>query len=210
MVEIDPADQEWKENYRIMTTSVLPRPIGWISTRSADGTDNIAPFSHFNTVCPSPPVIMFSAGDREGGELKHTAQNAIETEEFAFNLVTESLAEQMDNSSASLDEGESEFEFAGIERAACERISVPRVAESPVCMECTLYDARRVYGNMMVEGEVTYFHIDDALLVDGKIDMHKVDAIGRLGGPFYTNIEIMDLTREFYSESASGDGTTES
>lgn len=195
-MEIDPETSDPSEIYRLMTSVVVPRPIGWISTVSEDGTDNLAPYSYFNAVSSSPAVLMFSAGTHDG-ERKDTPTNAIESGEFVFNLVTEAVAKEMDETSASLPTGESEFEAAGIERAESTVVEPPRVAAAKASFECTLYDSMQVYDNTMVLGEVRYAHVDDDLLTDGKPDSLKIDAVGRLGGPYYTSLDVMDLQRGY-------------
>lgn len=209
MVEIDPADCTWDESYRIMTSVVVPRPIGWISTVDERGHDNLAPYSHYNNVCAGPPVVMFSSGRLVDGSMKDSSRNAIDVGEFAVNVVTESVARSMDESSAYLPREESEFDFADIERADCERISPPRVADAAVCLECSLFDYHEVYNNVMVLGEVEYVHVDDRLLTDGRIDARKVDAVGRLGGPYYTDAERIDLERNHYDTPNFFDDDTE-
>lgn len=195
-MEVYPDACDWDQLYRLVTTAVIPRPIGWISTCDADGADNLAPFSSFNYVSHQPIVLMFTAGPRDGGELKDTPRNAIENEEFVFNLVTEPLAEQMNRTSEALEPGVSEYDFAGVERAESVTVDPPRVAAADISFECRLYDVYRFeHGRVMILGEVTYIHIDHSLLSDGEVDALKVDAVGRLGGPYYTGVDVMDLRR---------------
>lgn len=194
-MELDLRNQDSSGIYRLVTSTVIPRPIGWISTRSPDGVDNLAPFSYFNAVSSSPPVVMFSAG-RMNGDLKDTPRNALASEVFVYNLVTESLAPQMDKTSASIESTESEFETAGIDRAEAVTVDAPRVKNAPVSFECLLYDSMQIYENTVIFGEVVYIHLADKLLTNGRIDTRTIDAVGRLGGPFYTAIDIMDLQRE--------------
>lgn len=195
-MELDPAEYDTNEVYRIITGIVVPRPIGWVSTLSADGTANLAPYSYFNAVSSYPPVVMFSAGSRDGRR-KDTAQNALETEEFVVNLVTEPIAEQMDMTSASLEPTESEFEFADLTPAKSVTVESPRVQEAAVNLECTVFDSLQVYENTVVLGEVKYLHVADELFTDGSLDATKVNAVGRLGGPYYTSIDRMDLERMY-------------
>lgn len=193
-MELDPREHDRSDVYRIVTSTVVPRPIGWISTRTEDGVDNLAPYSYFNAVSSYPPVVMFSAGSVDG-ERKDTPRNAIESGAFVYNLVTEPFGEEMDETSARVDPEEDEFETAGVERAEAVTVDAPRVAEAAVSFECELYDSLQVYENTVVLGEVTYVHVDDEILTDGKVDSRKIDAVGRLGGPFYTAVDIMDLER---------------
>lgn len=197
MPEFDSAELSGRENGRIMKTAVTPRPIAWVSTVDENGGDNLAPYSSYNYVTSSNPVVVFNATEREDGELKDSARNAIDTGEFVVNVVTEPLAEQMDMTSATLPAGESEFDYADIERGETRRVAPPRVADAAVSMECTLYDTKRVYDKVMVFGEVEYFHVSETVMTDGDIDMRKLDVVGRLGGPYYTGVEIKELTRNY-------------
>lgn len=189
-------DMEPGERARIVKSIVTPRPIAWISTVDGAGAENLAPFSAYNYVSSSPPVVAFSAS-RPGDRWKDTAENALATGEFAVNVVTARLAERMDRTSASLEPGESEFEFAGVERADCEAIAPPRVAGAVATMECRLYDSIRVYDNLVVLGEGVHLHLADEVTTDGRVDARKVDTVGRLGGPLYTVSEPMDFERQF-------------
>lgn len=182
--------------YRTVTSAVVPRPIGWISTRTADGVDNLAPYSYFNAVSSRPPVVAFSGG-RRAGRRKDTPSNAIEAGEFVFNLVTEDVHEAMDATSASHPPDVSEFDAAGIDRAPSVAVDAPRVAEARLHFECEVYDAMDIYDNTVVFGEVVYVRADEAILTEGKLDTRKIDAIGRLGGPFYTSIDITDFRRQY-------------
>ena len=121
MVAIDPSNQAYEENYRTIISATTPRPIGWISTVSSDGIDNLAPFSHFNNLCPSPPVVMFSTGVGDDDELKDTARNALDTGEFVVNVVTEALADQMNRTADEIPSEESEFDCANVTRAESDR-----------------------------------------------------------------------------------------
>jgi flavin reductase (DIM6/NTAB) family NADH-FMN oxidoreductase RutF len=139
---------------------------------------------------------MFSAGKRED-QLKHTTENVLENEEFVFNLVTESIAEQMDQTSANLEKKESEFRFADLTPEECKKISVSRVAESPVSLECILHDSIDIYDNTICFGRVIYAHVDDELMNDGKIDVTKIDSVGRLSGSYYTGIRQLNVERSY-------------
>ncbi|WP_331234106.1 flavin reductase family protein [Natronorarus salvus] len=194
-MELNPTEHNSRTIYRIMTTVTAPRPIAWISSMDSDGNDNLAPYSHYNNVCAAPPVVMFSAGTHRG--LKDTTRNVLETEEFVINAVTTPLVEKMDSTSATLEPGDSEFGWANIAREESTAVSPPRVAESPVHLECILYDSMDVYNNRMILGEVIHIHIDDSLLTEGKVDSQKFDPVGRLGGPYYTETRIMDAQRQY-------------
>ena len=196
MPGFDVAELSGRENARIVKSAVTPRPIAWVSSVDEDGVDNLAPYSTYNYVTADQPVVLFSASKKGNGDLKDSARNAIETGEFVVNIVTEANAAAMDLSSASLPADESEFDDTGLERGETVRVTPPRVATAPVSMECTLYDTKEVYDKVMIFGDVEYFHVSEDVLTDGKIDMAKLDMVGRLGGPYYTGVEIMELTRQ--------------
>ncbi|WP_247730829.1 flavin reductase family protein [Halovivax limisalsi] len=197
MSDHDVSDLSPRERGRIIKTAVSPRPIAWISTRGPDGVDNLAPFSAYNYVSSAEPVVSFSvpAGDRD--ELKDTPRNVLETGEFAVNVATEALAEEMDATSASLSADESEFDFAGVERAPCATIDASRVAGAAVTMECTLYGTMTVHDRLLTLGDVRHVHVDESVQTDGKIDATKLETVGRLGGPYYTDSDPIELERQF-------------
>ncbi len=180
---------------RIVKTAVAPRPIAWISTVSEGGVENLAPFSSYNYVSSSPPVLVFNSSEKEDGELKDTPRNAIDTGEFVVNVVTEDLIEEMDLTAADLPSEESEFAHAELERAPSEAVTPPRVAGAAVSMECTLYDSISVYDRTMVFGEVVRYHVAEEALTGGKIDSRNVTTVGRLGGPYYTTGEPIEFER---------------
>ena len=197
MNEFDAQELAPDENARIIKSAVTPRPIAWISTVDEHGNENLAPFSSYNYVGSSQPVVVFNSPSEASGRMKDTARNALETEEFAVNVVTERLIAEMDRTSASLPVGESEFEYADVERADCRKIAPPRVADAVVTMECTLYDAIEVYEKLMILGDVQHYHISDDVLTDGKVESRKVDTVGRLGGPYYTVGDPIEFERQF-------------
>ena len=184
-MRIDPATHD-RSMYRTMTGAVVPRPIGWISTTSADGADNLAPYSFFNVVTVSPPTLMFAPANSGPDTMKDSARNAIDTGEFVVNVVTEPLVEAMNETSATLPPEESEFDHAGLERAASEKVTPPRVAAAEIAFECAVHDTLDIGVSTVVLGEIVLAHIDDALTTDeGKLDVAEVDAVGRLAGNWY-------------------------
>ena len=191
------ADRTPREIARIVKTAVSPRPIAWIGTADGDGADNLAPYSSYNYVSSREPVVLFNSPNEADGGLKDTPRNALDTGEFAVNVVTEPLLERMDHSAESLPPGESEFDAVGVTRADCRRIDAPRVAEAAVAMECTLYDSLEIHDRLMVLGEVEYVHVDDDALADGRIDQRKLPTVGRLGGPYYTVSDVTEFERQF-------------
>ena len=192
-MKLDPSERP-EAMYRTLSSLVVPRPIGWISTLSSDGQANLAPYSYFNAVTNDPPTVMFSAS-RSEGELKDSPRNAIATGEFVHNLVTADLAETMDATSHA--GTENEFEHVGIETEPAETVDPPRVADAKATLECVVSETLEIGENTLVFGQVQQFHVDDALVIDGDVDASKVDAIGRFGGPYYTGTELLEFTRQY-------------
>ena len=184
-MRVDPDERD--SLYRILAGAVIPRPIAWVSSLSPEGIENLAPYSFFNVVSTSPPVVMFAPADRPDRPdgLSDSARNARETGEFVVNVVTEPLAEAMNATSATLSPTESEFDHAGLERAPAERVAPPRVAAAEVAFECELYEFVEVGSNAMVLGEVVSVYLAESVTTDGKLDVRKVDAVGRLAGSYY-------------------------
>lgn len=172
-----------------ITALVVPRPIGWISTRSKAGIANLAPFSFSNMVSQQPPMMMFCANAHhvDGGD-KDTLKNARETGEFVFNLATYELREQMNRSSATVARDVNEFEVVGLREAPCEFVSAPRVYESPVALECKVVqiislpsDPATGQLNTMTVGQVVGIHVNREIIRDGLIDTNRIRPVARLG-----------------------------
>lgn len=165
---------------------VAPRPIGWISTRSPAGVANLAPYSFFNAVADAPPIVMFASNGFQPHGEKDSADNAVATGAFAANLATWDLREAMNASSVAARPEEDEFALAGLTAEPCRLVAAPRIAESPVCLECRTLQALELPAaeggrNRVVFGEVLGIHIDEAILTDGFVDVAKLKPICRLG-----------------------------
>ncbi|MFV1600953.1 MULTISPECIES: flavin reductase family protein [unclassified Phaeobacter] len=179
---------------------VTPRPIGWISTRAADGTNNLAPYSFFNAVAYEPPQVMFastSAKDDQDGT-KDSVANIAETGVFCVNVVSYALRDAMNASSAALPKGVDEFAHAGLEMAACATIPCGRVAAAPAALECRLTQIVTLPGaaNKVVFGEVVGVHLDDSCLIDGTFDVTRFQPLARLGYRDYSVVrDLFSLTR---------------
>ena len=178
---------------------VAPRPIGWVSTRSASGAVNLAPYSFFNAVAEAPPMLAFSSNGP-----KDSATFAGEIDEFVWNLVTWELREAMNETSAALPRGISEFERAGLEMAPSRLVAPPRVAASPCAMECRvvhhieLHDIDgRPCDQHLVIGQVVGVHLDETRLVDAAVDTAALRPVARCGGTAdYTVVEsIFQMAR---------------
>jgi len=190
-----------RDAYGWMISTILPRPIAWVSTISAEGKTNLAPFSFFQGVTANPPTLMFVPVNKRDGSKKDTVQNIEAVPEFVINLVSFDLAEQMNASAALLPYGESEFERFGIAATPSDRIRPPRVAAAPVAFECAL-DRIVLIGEgplaaNVVFGRILVAHVNDAVLgADGRPDAGKLDLIGRLGGEAFTRTrDRFDLER---------------
>jgi len=175
-----------------MIGSIVPRPIALVSTTSEDGVNNIAPFSYFNGVCSNPPTIMFAPARRgwDGSE-KDTLVNIRDTKEFVVNIVSESFAEQMVQCSTDYENDIDEFTISGLNPLPSEKIISPRLKESKISFECKLNQIVEIGDDkagsgFVVIGTVILFHIDDSIIIDGKIDIEKLNPIGRLAGNWYT------------------------
>jgi flavin reductase (DIM6/NTAB) family NADH-FMN oxidoreductase RutF len=189
-MEVDPAT--FGNLYRTLTSLVVPRPIGWISTRSEDGVDNLAPYSFFNVACVAPPVLQFAPGKRPGRANGRTdsQHNAETTGEFVVNVVTSEFAAAMNATSATLGPEASEFDHAGIERAESTKVAPPRVAGVVAAFECVHRETVEIGSNALVLGEVVYAHVDDRVVdEDGKVDVDEVDVVGRLAANWYDRVE---------------------
>jgi flavin reductase (DIM6/NTAB) family NADH-FMN oxidoreductase RutF len=186
---IDPKTVPANVSYRVLVGSVVPRPIAFVSTTSATGVNNLAPFSFFNAVCGDPPVICFSPVWRNPP--KDTLVNIRASGEFVVNIVSEGFAEKMNVCSGDYPPDVDEFEMSGLTPVPSDLIRPPRVAESHVSMECRLLQiieisAKPMGGNIVI-GEVVRFHVDDGIIDSGyKIDADKLGAVGRMSGYDYT------------------------
>jgi flavin reductase (DIM6/NTAB) family NADH-FMN oxidoreductase RutF len=194
-LEYDPAGIDQPAVYRLLTSVVVPRPIGWASTISAAGVTNLAPFSFFTVVCVVPPMVSLTIARNPDGSEKHTLRNIRETQEFCINVVTASVWKEMVDSANGFPEHESEFDKTGLTEMPAVKIKPPRVAEVPIHLECKLNQVIELGPNRhpLVIGEVVYFHVDPACMTNDYIDMRKLAPIGRLSGFQYVTLgNILD------------------
>lgn len=198
MKEINPADLETKQIYKLMSGSIVPRAIAWVSTISTDGMRNLAPYSYFTAVSANPPLVLFCPGTRgsDGGQ-KDTYYNVRDTGEFVINFVNEATAEAMNITATEVAADVDEFERAGLTAIASKRINVPRVQESPIHFECTLHEIVDAGDGHIVIGEVVMMHFDEHVYRDGDyIDHAALRPIARLAGPGYAYIhEFFEMVR---------------
>jgi flavin reductase (DIM6/NTAB) family NADH-FMN oxidoreductase RutF len=174
-----------ENTYKLLVSTVVPRPIAWVTTLDAEGRPNAAPYSFFNAVSGSPPIVAIGIGPKQEG-LKDTGENIRRSGQFVVNLVPAAAAAAMNVTAIDFPPGVNELAEAGLTTAASRHVAPPRIAESPVAMECeTLSIVEVGPGRAVVLGRVLAFHIDDACVLDPvrcHIDTPKLDLIGRMGG----------------------------
>jgi flavin reductase (DIM6/NTAB) family NADH-FMN oxidoreductase RutF len=163
---------------------VVPRPIAFISTVDAAGKRNLAPFSFFNAISSDPPLVGIAILDRPD-DPKDTLRNIRETREFVVNLADEPLLDAMVRTSGEWPASADEFEVAGLESAPSEVVRPPRVASTPVALECRLHQEVPLGSAFFVVGEILKMHIADSVLTDGRVDVTKLRPVARLGGEGY-------------------------
>jgi flavin reductase (DIM6/NTAB) family NADH-FMN oxidoreductase RutF len=194
--DFDPGVLARDDFYRLLTAVVVPRPIAWISSTSPDGTDNLAPHSFFNVACVSPPVVQFSSVGR-----KDSLRNIEETGEFVVNLASEPLFEKINATATDFPRGMSEFDAAGVEREPSLRVKPPRVAASPVALECVLHSTVRLGDSTVVFGRVVHAGVAADVLVDGHPDAEKMRPLTRLGKNEWASLgPLKEIARVPYSD----------
>jgi flavin reductase (DIM6/NTAB) family NADH-FMN oxidoreductase RutF len=187
--------------YQALVSIVTPRPIAWVTTIDDEGRVNLAPFSFFNAFGANPPVVVFSPVLKRDGSRKDTLLNLGMVPEFVLNAAVEDLAEPMNASAKELPHGESEVEYAGLTLQPSAKVRPPRVAESPVHMECRMRQIMSIgdgpIATNLVIGEVLLIDIDDAVLdPSGRVDPRKLRTIARLGGDFYCrSTDLFEMKR---------------
>ncbi len=180
----------WQAVYKLATTFVQPRPIALVSTVSAEGVRNLAPFSFYNMVSANPPVVMFAPASRRDGSGKDTLRNVEATGEFVVATVTRPIAERMNQCAFEYPPEVSEFDAAGFTCRPAVHVKPALVAESPVNIECVVLEVKRFgqgpgAGNV-VFGRIVAIHVDDAVLADdGLVDAERLEAVGRMGRDEY-------------------------
>jgi flavin reductase (DIM6/NTAB) family NADH-FMN oxidoreductase RutF len=191
---IDPKNQTFKENYKLIIGSILPRPIAFVSTISKNGIHNLAAYSFFNGVTSNPPSICFAPNRKStDGSKKDTLVNIEDTGEFVVNIVTEDIVKPMNDTAPEFPPEVSEFEEVGLTPIESHIVKAPRVKESPINMECKLMQIVEVGpaepgGGFLVIGKIVLFLIKDELLENGRIDTGLLKPVGRLAGTEYTTL----------------------
>ena len=199
----DPNKIPFQETHKLMIGSIVPRPIAFVSTRSKDGKNNVAPFSYFNGVCSKPPTIMFAPARRGwDGEEKDTLINIRDTEEFVVNIVSEPFAEKMVMCSTDFDSDVDEFIESNLTPVPSQKIAPSRVGEAKVSFECKLNQIVEIGdgtagSGFVVIGSIVLFHIDDDVYDNGRILLDKLQPLGRLAGNWYTRTtDILKIIRK--------------
>lgn len=193
MITVDPAGHGERDNYKLLTGSIIPRPIAFVTTLSSEGVLNAAPFSYFNVVTANPPMVSISVG-RKQGVMKDTSRNAVAAGAFVVHIADESYIEQINVTAANLPPDESEVDIAGLTRVDSVKIAVPGVAEASIRMECVLEQAIPLGGTKdapaadLLIGKVVYFHLDEAVYQNGYVNAEALKPVSRLAGSLYAKL----------------------
>jgi flavin reductase (DIM6/NTAB) family NADH-FMN oxidoreductase RutF len=191
-MEVAPSTLEWKDAYKLLIGSILPRPIAFVSTIDEGGIANAAPFSFFTAICADPMLICFSPMRRgSDGAKKDTLVNIEATKQFVINIVSEGFAQQMNACAAEFPSVVDEIDLVGLTKEPSAIVKVPRIKESLVHLECELYQVLH-FGDKpgagsLVIGKVLNIQVADELLHNGRIDTAKLKPIGRMAGNSYTD-----------------------
>ncbi|MAI34367.1 MAG: flavin reductase family protein [Rubripirellula sp.] len=190
-MQLDPQELSVRELYGWMVQLITPRPIAWVSTHSKDGVSNLAPYSFFNGVGANPPLVMFCPANDRRGEAKDTLRNVKQNGEFVVNMVTEAMAEQMNQTAAEYGPDADEFVAAGVLKAPSAKVQVPRVKNCKAAMECRVHQildlGQGPGGANLVIGQIVWLHVEaDLFDAEDQFLSEEFDTIGRMGGDFYS------------------------
>jgi flavin reductase (DIM6/NTAB) family NADH-FMN oxidoreductase RutF len=195
-VDFDPASMTSREFYRVLNSVVVPRPIAWVCSRSADGVDNLAPHSFYTVACVAPPVVQFTSVGR-----KDSLNNIEATRDFTVSLTPEPLFEQVNATSTDFPPDSSEAEHTGVRLEPAEHVDAMRVAESPVTLECTLHATLGLGDCTIVFGRVIWISAWESAVRDGRPRIEHLRPLARLGGNEWSTIgEIKEIRRIPYTE----------
>ncbi|WP_216830964.1 flavin reductase family protein [Alkalihalobacterium elongatum] len=201
MIFIDPKSQSRKENYQILSSAVIPRPIAFVTSQNEEGVVNAAPFSFFNVITAEPPLISISVGRRNGETVKDTGRNILKGKEFVVHLVDEAIVDQMNQTSAEYPSNVSEVKETGLTLTESKVVRVPSIKEAKIRMECSLHQAialgteEEASCDLLI-GEVVMFHLADDIFADGKVSANASQLVSRLGGAEYARLtDVFSLQR---------------
>jgi flavin reductase (DIM6/NTAB) family NADH-FMN oxidoreductase RutF len=204
-VHFDPAAMEPSAFYRVLNSVVVPRPIAWVCSRSAAGVLNLAPHSFYTVACVRPPVVQFTSVGR-----KDSLRNVEATGEFTVSLTPEALFEQVNATGTDFPADQSEAEHAGVALEPSVRVGVPRVAESPVSVECTLHSTVRLGDSTVVFGRVVAITVWESAVGDGRPRIEELRPLARLGGNEWSTIgEVKEIRRIPYAKWTENPGIGE-
>ncbi|MFD2092215.1 flavin reductase family protein [Blastococcus deserti] len=204
-VQFDPDEMETRAFYRVLNSVVVPRPIAWVCSRSAEGVINLAPHSFYTVACVDPPVVQFTSVGR-----KDSLRNVEATGEFTVSLTPESLFEQVNATGTDFPAGVSEAEEVGVRLEPSSRVGVPRVVESPVSVECTLHSTVRLGDSTVVFGLVRLISVWAGAVRDGRPRIEHLRPLARLGGNEWATIgEVKEIPRIPYRRWAEDPGIGE-
>ncbi|GAB2595709.1 flavin reductase family protein [Streptomyces capparidis] len=199
-VDFDPETMDASSFYKLLTAVVVPRPIAWVSTVSGEGVANLAPHSFFSVSCTSPPIVQFTSVGR-----KDSLVNAEATGEFVVNFAPEGLLEQINATATDFPAEVSEFEAVGIEREASAKVAPPRVAASPVALECRVHSTLGLGNSTVVFGRVVHAVVSEDVLVDGHPEVRRLRPLSRLGKNEWGVLgEVLELARIRYRDWPRG------
>jgi len=190
-VHFDPAQMEPGAFYRVLNSVVVPRPIAWVCSRSAEGVVNLAPHSFYTVACVDPPVVQFTSVGR-----KDSLRNVEDTGEFTVSLTPESMFEQVNATGTDFPPDQSEAEQTGVALEPSEQVGVPRVALSPVSLECTLHATLRLGDSTVVFGRVVHVAVHETAVRDGRPRIEGLRPLARLGGNEWSTVgELKEIRR---------------
>ena len=197
MIDFDLGGMERREVYQLLTRVVAPRPIAFVSTLDPEGIGNLAPFSFFSMGGLNPPSLVFCPVNDREGRVKDTVNNILATGEYVVNVVTRSMVDKMNQCSWSYPPAVNEMEASGFTALPSLKVAPPRVAESPLQIECRLYQVLRhgegPLASNYVIGEALTLHASESILDEGLPDARRLDLVGRLGGDWYCHLRPESL-----------------
>jgi len=198
---LDP-DADPRGSYALLNSLVIPRPIAWVSTRSESGVDNLAPHSYFTVSSAVPPVVQFTSV-----HTKDSLRNAVATGQFVVSVCTEPNAERINETAVPFPPDVSEFDATGVAREPSARVAPPRVADSPISLECEVVGTQSFGASTVVFGRVVWIAVKPDVVRNDKVVADLVRPIARLGGPYYTKLdEVFAIKRQSHEQWLAAHG----